>query len=189
MGRESWRRAGVLLQTHASPEVDGCRTSGRCSSDTGAVRRAHLVLAAAILLVAAILRLAWLGTIPAGLSHDEVVKGYDAWSVLHTGRDQYSQRFPPVFRGLGDYREGMLPYLIVFSEAVFGLSDWAVRLPTALAGIALVGVIVLLGRELFGAQAGLLAGLFLACSPWHVQVSRLAFRAGLLPLVTALGLW
>ena len=102
MGRESWRRAGVLLQTHASPEVDRCRTSGRCSSDTEAARRAHLVLAAAILLVAAILRLAWLATIPAGLSHDEVVKGYDAWSVLHTSRDEYDQCFPLVFRRFGD---------------------------------------------------------------------------------------
>ena len=147
------------------------------------------MLAAAILLVAAMLRLAWLGTIPAGLSHDEAVKGYDAWSVLHTGRDQYGERFPLVFRGLGDYREGMLPYLIAASEAVFGLTDLAVRLPTALAGITLVGVTMLIGRELFGARAGLLAGLFLACSPWHVQVSRLAFRAGLLPLVTTLAVW
>jgi hypothetical protein len=109
--------------------------------------------------------------------------------VLHTGRDQYGQRFPLVFRALGDQREALLPYLIVVSEALLGPTDFAVRLPAALAGIALVGAVFLLGRDSFDARMGLLAALFLAISPWHVQVSRLAFRAGLLPLTTALGLW
>lgn len=143
----------------------------------------------AILLLAAVLRLAWLGELPAGLSHDEAVKGYDAWSILHTGRDQYGSRLPLVFRALGDQREAVLPYAIVLSEAVLGPTDFAVRLPTALAGIALVAAIFALGRELYGSRVGLLAALFLACSPWHVQVSRLAFRAGLLPLTTVAGLW
>ena len=135
------------------------------------------------------LRLAWLGSVPAGLSHDEAVKGYDAWSILRTGRDQYGERFPLVFRGIGDQREALLPYLIVASEAVLGPTDVAVRLPTALAGIALVGGVFFLARETFGARAGLVAAALLAVSPWHVQVSRLAFRAGLLPLATVLGLW
>jgi len=97
----------------------------------------------AILALAALLRLAWLGAIPAGLSHDEAVKGYDAWSILHTGRDQYGVRFPLVFRAIGDQREALLPYAIVLSEAVFGPTDFAVRLPTALAGITLVGALFL----------------------------------------------
>jgi 4-amino-4-deoxy-L-arabinose transferase-like glycosyltransferase len=143
----------------------------------------------AIIAVAALLRLAWLGSLPAGLSHDEVVKGYDAWSVLHTGRDQYGERFPLVFRGIGDQREALMPYLIAAGEAVLGPTDLAVRLPAALAGIALVGALFLLGREAYGARAGLVAAALLAISPWHVQVSRLAFRAGLLPLTTVLGLW
>jgi hypothetical protein len=144
---------------------------------------------AAILLLAAVLRLAWLGEIPAGLSHDETVKGYDAWSVLHTGRDQYGAWFPLVFRAIGDQREAMLPYLIVVSEEILGPTDLAVRLPTALAGIGFVAVIFLLGREMFSTRVGLVAAALLAISPWHVQISRLAFRAGLLPLTTTAGLW
>jgi len=94
-----------------------------------------------------------------------------------------------VFRALGDQREALLPYLIMLSESVLGPTDRAVRLPTALAGVALVGALFLLGRELYGSRAGLLAALLLALSPWHVQVSRLAFRTGLLPLTTVVGLW
>lgn len=141
------------------------------------------------MLLAALLRLPWLGSLPNGLSHDETVKGYDAWSVLHTGADQYNHRFPLVFRAIGDQREAILPYLMVASEAVFGPTDFAVRLPTALAGIAFVGLLYLLGYELFGERAGLLAAFFLALSPWHLQVSRLGLRAGLLPVTTTLGLW
>src|SRR5262245_14702779 len=152
-------------------------------------RRTVAMWLVGILALAALLRLAWLGSLPAGLSHDEAVKGYDAWSVLHTGRDQYGVRFPLVFRALGDQREALLPYLIVASEAALGPTDVAVRLPTALAGIALVGALFLLGRAAFGPVTGLIAAALLAVSPWHVQVSRLAFRAGLLPLTTILGLW
>jgi 4-amino-4-deoxy-L-arabinose transferase-like glycosyltransferase len=166
------------------------RADNRARRLPRAHRRGWVLLGLGIVLVtSAALRLIWLGSIPAGLSHDETVKGYDAWSVLQTGRDQYGDWFPLVFRGIGDQREALLPYLIVLSEAVLGPTDLAVRLPTALAGIALVGVLFLLGRELFGTRAGLIAAALLAVSPWHIQVSRLAFRAGLLPLTTALGLW
>lgn len=139
--------------------------------------------------MAAVLRLAWLGSVPGPLSHDEAVKGYDAWSVLHTGRDQYGERFPLVFRAIGDYREAAMPYLIAVSEAVFGPTDFAVRLPAALAGVALVGATFLLGSELGGRRVGLAAAGILAVSPWGVQISRLAFRAGLVPLCVTVGLW
>lgn len=143
----------------------------------------------ALLAGAAVLRLAALGSIPNGLSHDEAVKGYDAWSVLRTGRDQYGERFPIVFRAIGDEREAAMPYLIVLSEAVFGPTDFAVRLPAALAGVALVLGTYLLGGELLGRRAGLLAAALLTISPWHVQISRLAFRAGLTPVCVVFGLW
>src|SRR5215211_940052 len=155
----------------------------------GRTTRSAFLLLAAILVLAALLRLPWLGELPAGLSHDETVKGYDAWSVLHTGRDQYGAWFPLVFRAIGDQREAVLPYLILLSEALLGPTDLAVRLPTALAGIGFVAVLFLLGREMFSTRIGLVAAALLAISPWHVQVSRLAFRAGLLPLTTAAGLW
>ena len=152
-------------------------------------RPPDLVLLIAVLLIAALLRLIALGSVPGPLSHDEAVKGYDAWSVLHTGRDQYGERLPLLFRAIGDYREAALPYLIALAEAVFGATDFAVRLPAALAGTALVGGAYLLGAELFGRRAGLAAAAFLAISPWHVQVSRLAFRAGLTPVCVTFGLW
>jgi hypothetical protein len=177
----STQRRSAIRDVPSAGEVAGLPSSHP--------RRRVGVWLVGILALAALLRLAWLGALPAGLSHDEVVKGYDAWSVLHTGRDQYGVRFPLVFRALGDQREALLPYLIVASEAVLGPTALAVRLPTALAGIALVGALCLLGRAAFGPVTGLVAAALLAVSPWHVQVSRLAFRAGLLPLATVLGLW
>jgi 4-amino-4-deoxy-L-arabinose transferase-like glycosyltransferase len=152
------------------------------------VPRSVLITAAAVAL-ATVLRLVALGSVPGPLSHDEAVKGYDAWSILHTGRDQYGERLPLVFRSIGDYREAAMPYLIALSEAAFGPTDFAVRLPAALAGVTLVLGVFLLGRELFDRDTGLLAMAFLAISPWHVQVSRLAFRAGLTPVCVTFGLW
>lgn len=59
-----------------------------------------------------------------------------------------------------------LPYwLMAASGSVFGWNEFAMRLPNALAGIALVGVIGLLTRRLAGDRAGLAAAAVLATLP------------------------
>ncbi|KKR87871.1 MAG: Glycosyl transferase family 39, partial [Candidatus Woesebacteria bacterium GW2011_GWB1_41_10] len=47
-----------------------------------------------ILLFAAILRLWNLGSIPPHLTPDEASLGYNAYSILKTGRDEYSKFLP-----------------------------------------------------------------------------------------------
>lgn len=84
------------------------------------------------------------------------------------------------------YTRGLLTsYLIAGSFAVFGRSDFAARLPSALAGALLVPVVFLLGRALGGsaarqpsgeaAYAGLAAGAFVALAPPLVAWSRIAW--------------
>ena len=72
--------------------------------------------------------------------------------------------------------------------AMFGLGEFAVRLPAALIGTATVYVLYLLGSAVAGRGTGLLAALLLAISPWHVQISRYAERSPLLALCFCLGL-
>ena len=58
--------------------------------------------------------------------------------------------------------------------AVFGTSDWALRLPSVLFGALAAGATALLGRRLFGELAGLVAGLALAGSSFFVSWSQAA---------------
>lgn len=151
--------------------------------------RSRLVLIA-ILTVAAVLRLYQLGQNPPSLDWDETAHGYNAYSILKTGRDEYGYKFPLYFRSFDDYKPPIYTYLVVPSVAVFGLNDFAVRLPSAILGVLAVLFTYKMAYELFGKkELALLAALFLAISPWHLQFSRVAFETNSATFWSVLGTW
>lgn len=80
----------------------------------------------------------------------------------------------------------VLFWMIAAAFRVFGLSAWAARFPEALAALAAVLLVWLLGRKMFCARAGLLAGLILAASPLFFGFARtVIFDMPLTALVTA----
>ncbi len=134
-----------------------------------------------IIVIAASLRLYKLGEVPISPDWDEVALGYNAYSILHTGRDEYGTLLPLAIRSYDDYKPPLYVYLTVPSVALFDLSLFSTRLPSAVMGIlAVLGTYVLV-RELFGRKKGeavpLLSSFLLAISPWHIQFSRIAFEA------------
>ncbi len=135
----------------------------------------------AVIFLAAILRLWQLGSNPPSLNWDEVSHGYNAYAILTTGRDEWGQKFPLTsFRAYGDYKLPLYIYTTVPFVAVLGLSEQAVRLPSALAGVGSVVFIFLLVNRLFkSSYLALTAALLLAISPWHIALSRAAFEANL----------
>jgi 4-amino-4-deoxy-L-arabinose transferase-like glycosyltransferase len=140
-----------------------------------------------ILAAAALLRVVDLDRLPPGLFVDEAFTGYDAYSILETGRDMWGERFPVFFRSWGDYNSGLYRYLTVPWVAALGLNEGAVRAAAALAGVLTVFLAYLLGSRLFSRRVGLAAAAFLAVSPWHLQFSRIGFRGILLPLFLTAG--
>ena len=66
-----------------------------------------------ILLVAALLRIPYLSSYPVGFHADEASMGYDAYSLLKTGRDQYGEFLPLHTRSFGDYDEALYRYFAV----------------------------------------------------------------------------
>lgn len=137
-----------------------------------------------IFVLAFILRIVNLGTLPGGFTPDEASFGYDAYSLLKTGQDQWGNAWPSVFKSFGDYKLPIYTYLSIPSVAIFGLSEFAVRLPNALFGTFAVVLTYFLVREFGDKRRGedsvaLLATLFLALSPWHIALSRGGFEANL----------
>ena len=59
---------------------------------------------------------------------DEAALGYNAYSILHTARDEYGQFLPLIFKSFGDYKPGLYVYLTLPFVAIFGLNPLAVRL-------------------------------------------------------------
>jgi 4-amino-4-deoxy-L-arabinose transferase-like glycosyltransferase len=146
------------------------------------------LLAVAVVLVAAISRLLGLGTHPPGFFRDEADKGYTAYLLLKTGRDGAGRSYPLFVKSLRVTTSAVYQYIEIPFVALFGLQEWAVRLPAALAGCGAVLATFFLARRWWGATAGLLAAGFLAVSPWHVLLSRWANQSILLTLWIPLGL-
>ena len=136
------------------------------------------ILLFCILIIASFLRLYHFTSTPPGLYPDEAIDGNNAAEVAATG--QYH-----VFYTEDNGREGlyvnMIAVLLQFFHAPH--EPWVIRLPAAIAGILTVLGIYFLVAELFGESPGLLAAFLLATSFWHINFSRIGFRAILAPLL------
>lgn len=145
-----------------------------------------------ILLLAFILRIVYLGHFPLGFTADEASQGYAAYSLLKTGKDEWGIPLPITsFRAFADYRAPLQTYLIIPSVALFGLSEFSIRLPSAIIGTLAVLAIYLLASVIFldRKKVPLLAAFLLAISPWHIQFSRTALEANYASFFFPLGLY
>ena len=138
----------------------------------------HLIILSSIILLAAFLRFYKLTSNPPGLYWDEAVFGWDAYSILKTGRDHHGATLPLFFESFGDWKLPVYHYLLVPSIAIFGLNEFAVRFPSALSGVLTVAFFYLLVLKLSGNERlSQLSAFFLAISPWHIQFSRGGFES------------
>lgn len=130
-----------------------------------------------IVLVAIVLRFWQLGVVPASPDWDEAALGYNAYSILHTARDEYGAFLPPVLKSFGDYKPAFYAYLTIPSLLLFDLTLFAVRFPSAVMGVLTVIATYFFINELFKREdISLLSAALMAISPWSIQFSRVAFE-------------
>lgn len=150
------------------------------------------ILLGFIVIFAALLRLWGISTNPPSLSWDEVSIGYNAYTILNFGMDEHGVRMPiGAFIAYGDYKPTFPVYVTVPFIAIFGLSELAVRLPSALFGIATVLLLYFFVKELFvnSKNIALLSAMLLAISPWHIMLSRAGFEANIAAFFVLLGVY
>jgi 4-amino-4-deoxy-L-arabinose transferase-like glycosyltransferase len=142
-----------------------------------------------ILLLGAVLRLAYLGGIPIGFFRDEAAIGYNAYSLAKTGMDEFGVKFPLVFRSFEVFFLPLYIYLSVAVIKVLGLTVFSVRLLSALSGIAAIYLVYLIAKEIWNEKAGVICAFILAISPWHIFYSRGAFEGNLALTLFTLGFY
>lgn len=137
-----------------------------------------------IVALAFVLRVYLLGVVPPGLTNDEADIGYDAYSLLLTARDQWGEFLPLTsFKGFGDYRLPLYTYFVVPMIAVFDLSAFAVRLPSAIFGTISTVLVFFVARKLTEKSEvssnviSFAAMSFMAISPWAVGLSRIGIES------------
>ncbi|HJZ05725.1 hypothetical protein A2634_04925 [Candidatus Amesbacteria bacterium RIFCSPHIGHO2_01_FULL_48_32] len=152
------------------------------------------VVLVCICVLGLLIRVFGLSNYPAGFTPDEAAFGYNAYSLLLTGRDEWGQPWYELFfinlRSFGDYKLPLYAYLAVPTVKIFGLTEFATRLPNAIFGSLAIAAIYLLARKFMrGELFPLLASFILAISPWHIQLSRGAFEANLATLFIPLAIY
>lgn len=129
-----------------------------------------------IIVVASLVRLINLGSIPVGMQWDELGYAYNAYSIIETGRDEWSQRLPLFLKSFGDYKPALLSYVMIPSMLLFGFNEFAVKLPTALFGILSIvgfyGLVLTLSKN---KKLSFVVSILLSITPWHIHYSKIAF--------------
>jgi 4-amino-4-deoxy-L-arabinose transferase-like glycosyltransferase len=135
-----------------------------------------LLLLILIFSLAALARFYALDRIPPGVYADEASNGKEGIDAVRTGNFK-------VFYETNNGREGLWINMTGFSEKIFGVNPFGLRFCAALAGTLTVVFLYLLAAELFSARTGIISAWLLASSFWHLNFSRIAFSAVLVPFL------
>jgi 4-amino-4-deoxy-L-arabinose transferase-like glycosyltransferase len=135
-----------------------------------------------ILFIGFIIRFYQLGNIPSSMNRDEPAIGYNAYSILKTGKDEWGKYFPLVFKSFGDYKSPIYIYLTTLPIVIFGLNELSVRFWGAIAGVLLILLSFLLTRQFFSKKKkglALVMAFCMALGSWQIFYSRFSFEANL----------
>lgn len=162
------------------------------------MRKAPFLIGLLLIFVIGIfLRFYQLGQVPSSLYWDEVAILVDAKAIAAAGHDMYGNAWlQAIFPSYGDFKLPVYIWLASLSVKFFGVTEWAVRLPSALAGIATLIAGGLISWELFAGQKRperrtlfFLTALVVAVAPWSIMFSRTGFEGHVGQLLLALSIW
>lgn len=145
-----------------------------------------------IVIIAAFLRLYNITDLPPGLYPDEAMNGNNTLEAISTGEWK-------VFYPENNGREGLFINIQALSITLFGNFPWALRIVSVIFGILTVLGVYFLAKELFSqlstvngqwsTKVALLSAFFMAISFWHINFSRIGFRAIMAPMFLTWGIY
>lgn len=144
-----------------------------------------------IFLIGLFCRVIFINKFPPSLNWDEVSHGYNAYSILKTGKDEWGNFMPTIFRCFGDYKLPVYIYLTVPSVLLFGLNSFSIRLVSILAGSLVPLIIYLILKKIFpnNFKLPLFGASISAFSPGIIFLSRIALEANLFMFLFSLSVY
>lgn len=116
--------------------------------------------------------------IPPSLYWDEASIGYNAYSVIATGKDEWGKVLPLHFRAFGEFKLPVYIYTVSAFERFLGLNEMAVRLPSVFFSLGVLLLTFLFAFRISQSKfASFVAAFFLSISPWFFIFSRTGYEA------------
>lgn len=148
-----------------------------------------LVLLLIILTVAFLLRYYKINKSPPGFYTDEASIGYNAYSILKTGKDEHNITYPLFFKAFGEYKNPVFIYSLIPLIAINGLRVETIRMGASLWGSLGILSLFWLARSLTKNNGyAIISVVILSLMPWHLHYSRLAFEAITFPTLLTISL-
>ncbi|BCX14753.1 MAG: hypothetical protein KatS3mg088_436 [Patescibacteria group bacterium] len=142
-----------------------------------------------IIIISFFLRFYKVTEVPPSLNWDEVSIGYNAYSILKTGKDEWNEFLPLHFKSYGEYKLPAQIYFSIPAIAIFGLNDFSVRITPVVYGTLTIIFLYFLALEVSKSKAiALISSFFLAVSPWHIQLTRASFESSFALMWVILGM-
>ncbi len=142
-------------------------------------KKTYLILFA-IFALAFALRVSDLSSNPPSLNWDEISHGYNAYSILKTGTDEWGMIPVFNFRAYGDYPTTLNMYLTIPFIVFFGLTEFAIRLPHVLLGaLTVISTFWIAYGISKRKEVALLTSLLIAVEPWTLFTSRIVLQSNL----------
>ncbi|KKQ42454.1 MAG: hypothetical protein US60_C0017G0004 [Microgenomates group bacterium GW2011_GWC1_37_8] len=139
------------------------------------------ILFIVIVILGFLLRVIGLNKYPPAVSWDEISHGYNAYSILRTGRDEWGVLFPlSNFRAYGDYPLVLNMYFMIPTIFIMGLNEISIRLPGAILGtLTIVAAYFLVYGLTKSKKISLLTSFLVAFEPWNWFLNRFAAQTNL----------
>src|SRR5260221_5850510 len=102
-----------------------------------------------ILLLGFVVRIYNLTGVPFGFHGDEAAIGYNAYTILTRGTDEYGVPFPLFFKSFGEYKSAVEIYSTVPFISTLGLNEFSTRLVSVFYAMLSLIIAYLLTFELF----------------------------------------
>ncbi|OGH38450.1 MAG: hypothetical protein A2905_01425 [Candidatus Levybacteria bacterium RIFCSPLOWO2_01_FULL_36_10] len=148
-----------------------------------------LLILVSIIILASFLRLWELGSVPSGITNDEAGLIYSTYSISKTGHDVAGE-FLPLSINLDNSFSPVSIYLTAPFIRVLGLSPTSGRLPFAVAGILSIVLVYVITKRLFNNDyIALLSAFVMSVSPWHLQITRIAYETPVAVFFFLLGIF
>lgn len=150
----------------------------------------YVILLCVIILIGLILRTYAISRIPTGIDWDEASYGYNAYSIVKTGADEWGKKLPLTFQAFGDSKQPLYVYLTAPFIALLGLTAVSIKIVPILAGTLSILFIYLIAYKVYSNRLlAFLSALFLAFSPFGIFYSRLALEISLFSALTLAGIY
>ena len=97
-------------------------------------KKIEKILVFSILVLSLIVKGYGLSKSPPSVGFDEAALGYNAYSLLKTGKDEYGNFLPLSLRSFNDYKPALYSYLSIPFVAILGLNETSTRMVSVVAG-------------------------------------------------------